>query len=82
VSKVGPFSQTEIVGSVVQVSAPASVVMGGTRLYFRGWSDNRPATHTVTVPLRTKSLTVSYWAHRPGWRGIAGARTVLAPRPR
>jgi glucose/arabinose dehydrogenase len=69
VSKLAPFTQTVIVGSAVQVSAPLTVRVSGKLLYFRGWSDGLPATHTITAPTAARTYTASYSIHpgrRPG----------------
>jgi hypothetical protein len=67
VSKLAPFTQTVIVGSAVQISAPLTVRVGGRLLYFRFWSDGKAATHTITAPTAAKTYTASYSIH-PGRR--------------
>ena len=67
VSKVAPFTQTVIIGSAVQLSAPLTVRVGGKLLYFRGWSDGLPATHTITAPTTARTYTATYSIH-PGRR--------------
>jgi glucose/arabinose dehydrogenase len=67
ISKLAPFTQTDIVGSGVQVSAPRTVTVGGKLLYFRGWSDGKAATHTITAPTTARTFTATYAVH-PGRR--------------
>jgi hypothetical protein len=67
ISKLAPFTQTVIVVSAIQVSAPLTVRVGGKLLYFRGWSDGKAATHTITAPTTAKTFTATYAVH-PGRR--------------
>jgi hypothetical protein len=63
VSKLAPFTETVIVSSAIQVSAPLTVRVGGKLLYFRGWSDGLPATHTISAPTTARTYTATYGIH-------------------
>ena len=76
-SRAAPFNDIEIAGAIVGISAPASVVVGGRRLYFKGWSDGLPASHAVTARLGAPTLIATY-----GLRPRVTRALVPAPRPR
>ena len=49
------------IGSIVQVSAPASISLyDGARLDFVSWSDGGAANHTVTVNSDSQTISVNY----------------------
>ncbi len=58
---VTPCSVTRPIGVTVQVGAPAnSLVSDGVRLDFQGWTDNAPASRTLTATAQAQTLTASY----------------------
>ena len=56
-----PCNVSRALGAAVQVSAPArSLVSDGVRLAFLAWTDNGPATRTLTVGAKPQALIASY----------------------
>lgn len=73
-----PFSQSWVVNSQVQLSAPVTQTVGGIAYGFASWSDGRAATHTVNIPNTS-------WMYAAAYTGICRATTyassVLADTP-
>ncbi|PYT26332.1 MAG: hypothetical protein DMG58_22745, partial [Acidobacteria bacterium] len=56
-----PCNVSRALGATVQISAPAnSMVSDGVRLAFVAWTDNGPATRTLTVAAKQQALIASY----------------------
>jgi glucose/arabinose dehydrogenase/PKD repeat protein len=61
-SRATPFTQSWVVNSQMQMSAPAQQTQGTTTYQFSKWSDNGARTHTVTVPASNTTYTATYTA--------------------
>ncbi len=72
-SSPAPVTQTEIRGSTVSVSAPATQVVGGKEYQFAGWSDGSARVHDV-VASASATYTATYSDYTPAV--IPGTATV------
>lgn len=59
-SGASPLTRTLLVGSRMQVSAPAQYVKDGLTYSFVGWSDGGAVAHDITVPASALTLTANY----------------------
>ncbi len=59
-SAPAPQTQSWVVNTQVQMSAPAQQTLNGVTYTFTGWSDTGAATHTVNAPATATSYTATY----------------------
>jgi len=56
-----PCTIQRSIGSLVQVSAPSTVLVGGdTQLLFTGWADSPATDRTITVTANSQTFTANY----------------------
>ena len=77
-----PFTQTAIVGSRIEISAPDQEI-GGSDLEFAAWSDGGAETHEIVVPATARTYAASFaggpvYSGAPDYEGYEGVTLSAA----